>query len=299
MASHRLETTYRAGWFELGDHVARLFPRRLLRPMAAMLGRLYAWTHPSKVAVVQRNLDLLGCARRPDAARVYEEFSRVMVDYFHAGAHPLPTAVSLVDERHGFEHLQAVKAEGRGALFLTPHLSFFELGGAVMQSIGYPMVALTNAEPTPELTAWRAAYRLRWGVETVEVGGNELQFIQIAKHLQAGKFVAALFDRPHPTQSFSARLPAGTLPCSSGVLLLAILARYPVIPVTVIAKPNGRYRLEALPPIRIERRGSAAETLQYYTQVLVDALLPTISAYPEQWFQFASLEVDEKVDGKA
>jgi lauroyl/myristoyl acyltransferase len=73
--------------------------------------------------------------------------------------------------------------------------------------------------------------------------------------------------------------------------LLAILAQCPVIPVTVVAKPNRRYRLEALPSIQIERRGSSAETLQYYTQVLVDALLPIITAHPEQWFQFASLEV--------
>ena len=110
------------------------------------------------------------------------------------------------------------------------------------------------------------------------------------KHLKAGKFVAALFDRPHASQSFSAQLPGGPLPCSSGILLLALLAQCPVIPVTVVAKPNRRYRLEAFAPIVIERLSTPAETLQHYTQVLVDALLPTITAHPEQWFQFAPLE---------
>ena len=294
METHRLDATYRAGWFTFGDRVARLFPRRLLRPIAARLGTLYALTHPRKVAVLQRNLDLLGSPKRHDARRVYEEFSRVMVDYFHAGAPSLDQALALVDERHGLHHLQAVTAAGSGALFLTPHLSFFELGGAVMRSVGYPMVALTNPEPTPELTAWRAAYRLRWGVETIEVGEDEFQFLRIAKELQAGKFVAALFDRPHPTQSYAAQLPGGVLPCSSGVMMLALLAKCPVVPVTVVSKPNGRYRLEALAPIHVERRGSAAETLQYYTQVVVDALLPTLQANPEQWFQFAPLDGKEK-----
>jgi lauroyl/myristoyl acyltransferase len=186
-----------------------------------------------------------------------------MVDYFYAGAHSLEYAVALVDERKGFDYVQKAKAEGKGALFLTPHLSFFELGGVIMKDIGVPMVALTNPEPSPELTAWRANYRLRWGVETIEVGHDHLQFVKILKELSAGKFVAALFDRPHASQSFKAQVLGGLLPCSSGILLLALLGKCPVIPVTVVVKPNGKYSLEAFPPIRIEKQGTAAETLQY------------------------------------
>jgi lauroyl/myristoyl acyltransferase len=206
-------------------------------------------------------------------------------------ARAVQAAIDLVDERRGFEHLKAAHDAGCGALLLTAHLSFFELGGAVMHEFGYPMVALTNPEPSPALTAWRAAYRARWGVETVEVGPEQWQFVEIVKHLKAGKFVAALFDRPHATQSFAAELPGGRLPCSSGILLLALLAGCPVVPVSVVAKPNRRYRLEALPPITIERRGSPGEMLQHYTQVLVDALRPIITAHPRQWFQFAPLDV--------
>ncbi|SDU05031.1 KDO2-lipid IV(A) lauroyltransferase [Verrucomicrobium sp. GAS474] len=290
MSSHRMEFTYNTGWFRLANTVSRLFPRRLLRPLAALWGLLFAWSHPKKAALLQRNLDLLGATPRPNPTRTYMEFARVMVDYFYAGAHPLPQAIGLVEERLGIEHLRAVHASGRGALLLTPHFSFFELGGLIMRDLGYPMTALTLPEPSPEFTAWRAAYRRRWGVETLVVSADPFQFIEIKKQIEAGQFVAALFDRPHPTQSFAAQLPGGALPCSSGILLLALLAKCPVIPVTVVAKPNGRYRLEAHPPIIVERRGSSAETLRHYTQVLADALLPTLSRHPEQWFQFASLE---------
>jgi KDO2-lipid IV(A) lauroyltransferase len=300
MWSHRLDLTYRAGWFGLGERVARLLPRGALRAIGAAWGRLFAWTHPRNVAVVRKNHGLLGCAREPDPIAVYAEFGRVLADYFHVGARSVDAAIGLVDERLGFEHLEAARLAGRGALLLTPHLSFFELGGAVMHGFGCPMVALTNPEPSVELTEWRAAYRARWGVATVEVGTDEFQFVEIVKHLNAGKFVAALFDRPHASQSFAAQLPGGLLPCSSGILMLALLGQCPVIPVTVVAKPNRRYRLEALPPIEIERTGKSAEMLQHYTQVLVDALLPTITAHPEQWFQFAPLDVpaDSNAPGK-
>jgi lauroyl/myristoyl acyltransferase len=291
MRSHRLDLTYRAGWFGLGERVAGILPHGILRAFGATWGHIFAWTHPRNVAVVRKNLALLGRTDEPDPAAVYAEFGRVLADYFYVGARSVQTAIDLVDERIGFEHLKAAQLAGRGALLLTPHLSFFELGGAVMHEYGCPMVALTNPEPSVELTQWRAAYRARWGVETVEVGTEHWQFVEIVKHLNAGKFVAALFDRPHASQSFAARLPGGLLPCSSGILLLALLGQCPVIPVTVVAKPNRRYRLEALPPIVIERTGPSAEMLQHYTQVLVDALLPTITAHPDQWFQFAPLDV--------
>jgi KDO2-lipid IV(A) lauroyltransferase len=289
MSSHRLEATYRAGWFSVGKAAAALFPRRVLRAFAAWCGKFFAWTHPGHVDVVRRNLALLGTAGPLNPANVYAEFGRVLADYFYLGSRSLAAASALIEDRIGFEHLRAAHAAGRGALLLTPHLSFFELGGVVMREFDFPMVALTNPEPSAALGRWRADYRRRWGVETVEVGEHELQFMEIAKHLRSGKFVAALFDRPHPSQSFSARVPGGVLPCSSGILLLALVASCPVIPVTVFVKPNGKYRLEALPPITIQRCGTSAEILQRHTQVLVDALLPTIASHPRQWFQFAPL----------
>jgi lauroyl/myristoyl acyltransferase len=289
MASHRLDFAYRAGWFSLAQRLAALFPRAFLRAAGAGFGRLFAWTHPPQAAIVRDNLALLRSPRTPPPAEVYAQFGRVLADYFYLGARPIFAATDLVDERHGFEHLQAAHLAGRGALLLTAHLSFFELGGVVLQEFGYPMVALTNLEPSAALTKWRADYRRRWGVETMEIGPEQFQFVEIVKQLQAGKFVAALFDRPHASQSFSARVPGGLLPCSSGILLLALLAKCPVIPVTVQAKPNRKYRVNALPPITLTRCGTSAETLQAYTQVLVDALLPAITAHPDQWFQFAPL----------
>jgi KDO2-lipid IV(A) lauroyltransferase len=290
MASHVSGLTYRADWFGGLTCLGQFLPRFLVREISAFIGHVYAATHRSKVEVVRKNLALLGSGREPDPASVYAHFGRVMADYFYLGSRSPSAALGLIEERHGFEYLQAAQRAGRGALLLMPHLSFFELGGVVMRDIGIPMVALTNPEPSPALTEWRAAYRLRWGVETVEVGNDSFQFLEIKKLLEAGKFVGALFDRPHASQSFGAQVPGGTLPCSSGVLLLAILAKCPIIPVTVVVKPNGKYRLEALAPIQVERRGSSSETLEYYTQVLVDALWPTIAAHPEQWFQFAPLQ---------
>src|ERR1700761_7601777 len=99
MASHRLDLTYRAGWFGLGERLGRTLPRSALRALGASWGRIFAWTHPEKVAVVRKNLALLGEGHGHEAVRVYAEFGKVLADYFYA-ARSVETAVGLVDERH-------------------------------------------------------------------------------------------------------------------------------------------------------------------------------------------------------
>ncbi|MDZ4789346.1 MAG: lysophospholipid acyltransferase family protein [Blastochloris sp.] len=291
MTSHVSQRTYCASWFSFLSALARYLPRPLIHWVAVLFGYFYGFTHPEKASVIRKNFLLLATSHPPSPGKIYAEFARVLADYFYLASRPASAAISLVDERHGFANLQPPLRGEHGALLLMPHLSFFEIGGVIMQDLGHPMVALTKAEPSPELTTWRANYRLRWGIETIEVGQDQFQFLQIVKLLEAGRFVGALFDRPHPTQSYAAQVPGGTLHCSSGILLLALLSKCPIIPVTVIRKSNNLYRLDALSPIFVEKKGTTAETLQFYTQHLVDVLWPTINQYPEQWFQFASLEV--------
>ncbi len=269
----------------------RIIPRCFWDWVADGVGALYARTHPEKAALLEENMKLVGSDRAyVKASKVYGQFCRVMGDYFYLASRPIQAAIELVDERHGFEHLQSAQKEGTGALLLMPHLSFFELGGAVMKEIALPMIALTNPEPSEALTRWRAKYRARWGVETLQVGQDPFQFVEITRHLEAGKFVAAVFDRPHPTQSYAARLPGGKLYCSSGILLLAMIAGCPVIPVTVLRKQNGKYRLDAYSPMRVTRKETIPETLEYYTQKLMDVLWPAIYEHPDQWFQFSDLK---------
>jgi KDO2-lipid IV(A) lauroyltransferase len=215
-----------------------------------------------------------------------------MGDYFYLASRPVEAALGLISEQAGFAHFDAVRKMGRGALLLTPHLSFFELGGAAAQANGLPIVALTRAEASPALTTWRAAYRARWGMATLEVGAeDQFVFLDVARRLEAGEFVAALVDRPNASKTFPVRLPGGTSHFSGAILLLAMARQCPVLPVTTVRLPDDTYRVEAHEPFLIERgeRGSTSEILAKYCQRLADVFAPVLAAHPEQWFHFVPL----------
>ena len=286
---------HRRWTYELASHCARVVPRWFIQGFARTMAWLYARGRPQFNEILADNLSLV-LGRRPapaEIARTYTSFAVSLADYYHLGARAKEDAIALVAERLGFEHMKAVHEAGRGALLLTAHLGLFELGGVVMRDVGFPIVALTLPEGSSGLSEWRAAYRRRWGVETLEVGGSDqFSFLEIQRHLAAGKFVAALIDRPHGGHTSLVQLPHGPARFASSILLIALAQGCPVVPVTVTRRDDLLYRVQAFEPFYIERHGSTEETLAYYAQRLADVFVPVITRHPEQWYQFVPLSPD-------
>lgn len=281
---------YRAPMFAVGAWLARCLPLGIIRALAEFAGWLYAFTHPGRVAIVQRNLQLLDASlTQKSARRVYGEFGKTFADYFYIGTCPPEQAVRIIAQIDGAEHLQKAHELGRGALVVTAHFGLFELGGLLLAQRGFPSVVLTYPEPSRALTEWRAAFRRRWNVDTIEIGADSFAFLQIAGQLRRGQFVAALIDRPHPTDNTPVSLPNGTALFSAGILLLAAHGSVPVIPATMVRRADGAYHAQIFPPLFIEPRGSREETLRFYSQRIADMLLPILSAHPGQWYQFVPL----------
>jgi lauroyl/myristoyl acyltransferase len=276
--------------FDAGAWLARFFPLGFLRALAEGAGWLYALTHPKRVAVVRRNLDLLDALPEGKSARrVYREFGKTLADYFYIGTRPPARAVRIIAKSEGLEHFRKAHELGKGALVVTAHFGLFELGGLMVAQMGIPCAVLTYPEPSRALTEWRTRFRRGWGVDTIEIGTDNFAFLEIADHLRKGKFVATLIDRPHPSDNTPVTLPNGTANFSAGILLLAAHGGIPVIPATMSRQADGTYHSRIFPPLFIEERGSRAETLRFYSQQIADTLLPVLCAQPEQWYQFVPL----------
>ena len=287
---HHSAGLYTASIFGFAAALAAILPLKFTRLITAVGGYLYAITHPGRVRVVHRNLQLLDHnIPLRTARRVYAEFGKTLADYFYIGTRPMPKAIGIISKMIGEENLVAAHQAGKGAIIVTAHLGLFELGGLLMAQSGFPSAALTFPEPSVALTDWRAAFRKRWQVDTIEIGSDSFAFLAIANRLRSGCFVATLIDRPHPRENIPVRLPHGTANFSTGILLLAAHCGSPIIPATMVRLADGHYRAEVGPPIYIQERGTRAQTLAHYSQQLADIFLPVLCAHPEQWYQFVPL----------
>jgi len=282
---------YSAFWFSVAAALARVTPRGLAQSMADAAGRIYAFTHPQKSAVIRDNLKLLTgkTAARNAEQSVCAHFARNLADYFYLGTHSAAAGAALFVERHGYEHLKAAHDAGRGALLLTCHYGFFEGGGALMQEFGFPTVSLTAPEPSESLTRWRAGFRKRWGLSTLEVTEDPFFLLSIMQELRENRFLVALIDRPRGGSPIGVSVPGGTLKTAGHIVLAAQAARAPVIPVLINRRADGFYRVWAGEPLWIEGQASPDATAGYYAQRVMNCLLERIGQDTEQWVQFVSL----------
>jgi len=266
--------------------------RWVIRLISRVFAFFYTLFHPAAVAVVRRNLALLDPKHATwwSALRLYQHQGLNFAEYGCLASRPPEDAMKLLGRREGFEYLAAAQAKGNGCLLVTAHLGFFELGGLVMRQMGHPIVAITLPEPTPELTRWRAEFRGRWGVRTVEVGKDSFSVVEIVRELRAGSFVALLGDRPYDENHVVVDLPHGKTTFATGPVLVALMADCPIVPVACVRDHDGTYRAMAMPPIYPRRLPEGRDaTLQHYTQEIANALRPVLLQYPEQWFQFVNV----------
>jgi KDO2-lipid IV(A) lauroyltransferase len=277
--------------FAMVSRAAEALGRDGCRAIARTLAWLYTRTHPGVVETVRQNLCYVvpGRADAALAARVFENFAMGLADYFALGALPLREAVLHCPQREGLEHLQKVHREGRGAILATGHFGFFEFGAALLAELDLPFTALTLGEPSEELTAWRAAYRLRWRAETIEVGADSFSALRVIEALQAGRFCAMLVDRPFGGPCVEVPLPGGTIPFSTSPGLLAHLAGCPVLPVTITQDESGTYRLVAHAPIYPDPAASRAENTLAISREVARVLGVEFASHPEQWYHFAPI----------
>lgn len=282
---------YTPGIFGLVDRVNGALGREGTNAVAETIAHAYILTHPEIVDVTARNIALLGnnLTARKFAAEAFVNFARGLADYWTAGNLDPVDFSKLCDEREGIENLNSVLEEGHGAVLATGHFGQFELGAVLLAEHGIPVTVLTLSEPTPEMTAWRAAFRARWGAETIEIGMDAFHSIEAVRAISKGRFCAMLVDRPYRGEALPVDLPGGPIAFSTSAALLALLGNCPILPVAIHRKNDGRYRMVARRPVRIDRSIPRKDAIEKATRETAAELIPEFIRHPEHWFHFVPL----------
>ena len=289
---HHSETLYRARWFEWGAWLAPRLGWSGARRLGRWLGELYRLTHPQTADAVRSNLAAVKPAPVDEALvrQAFRNYGATLADYFLLGTRPRTEVLDMVEPPVGLEHFQEICGPGQAAVIVTAHLGLFELGSLFTADLKPPPLVLSLPEPSVALGRWRAAYRQRWGAETLEVGDDQFSFVKITRELAKGRSVALLADRPSDTNRVWVDFPHGAMPFSTGPVWLSLLSGCPILAVTTVRLPSGRYRMEAHPPLAPKwLNGSREETVEHYTRQLAAIFRKAICEYPDQWYQFVPL----------
>jgi len=273
---------YTANFFEIVSRIYRLLGRRFYVGVCQIVAWWYAVTQRGVRNVVRDNLRLLVPRRvkASEAVQTFVNYGATIADYVAIGAMPKQEALSLCVFAKGREHIEEAAASGRGVILATGHYGFFEYGALILGHMGYPVSVVTFPEPSRELTEWRAAYRARWGAETLEIGTDPFSSIPVIQALRNGRFTAMLADRPMGSRSIPISLPGGRIPFSVSPAMLAWITNCDILPVVVRRTPQEQYEIIAKPAVRPDRAKPRDEAIDLCTSQGAAALFEEITQDP-------------------
>ncbi len=215
---------------------------------------------------------------RLTARTTFQFFGKYLVDYFRF------SRLSEDDMRRlatveNVEYIEQARQDGKGVILITAHLGNWELGGAVLAGMGYPLNVVTLKQPSAKLNDFFQKHRRRRGMAVVPHGHAVKHLI---KALRRNEFIALLADRDYSRRNDFASLCGAQACLPRGAVWLAEKTGAPILPGFMFRKEDDTFLLRLYPPIRSDA-GVTQDDLQ---RKICEALEDGIGAYPHQWFMF-------------
>jgi len=182
----------------------------------------------------------------------------------------------------GFENFATAQARGKGVLFLTGHMSAWELAPFAQALFGYPLHFLVRAIDNPRVDALITRYRCLSGNSPIE---KDQSARAVLKVLTAGGTVGVLADHNtlHTEGVFVDffGIPACT---TAGLARFALHTDAAVVPGFLHWDAALRkYRLCFGPAIELVRSGDDARDIRENTQRFTRVVENYVRRYPDQW----------------
>jgi KDO2-lipid IV(A) lauroyltransferase len=262
----------------------------LPRPLARMAGvgavRLLYWFRPPLWRTARWNLKLAfpdwSAADRRRAIRGMIRQVGWMAGEFSQFPRYTRETIERVVLLDGFENFAAARERGKGVLFLTGHLSAWELAPFAQALFGHPLHFLARPIANRRVNALIDRYRCLSGNQPIDKGHSARAVLSL---LRQGGTVGVLIDHNSSREEgvfvdfFG--LPACT---TSGLARIALRTGAAVVPGFLIWDAELRkYRLRFDPAVELSRTGDDERDIRENTARFTQVVERFVRRHPGQW----------------
>ncbi|MBI4494801.1 MAG: hypothetical protein HY690_18650 [Chloroflexi bacterium] len=281
--------------FCLVAFVFRAIPPGLAYPVCDLIGDLASVVARGARRAVEANLrHVLGARQPPDRRLVRQVFrngARNYYDTFRIPALSGPALERLV-QAEGWEHLEAARAGGRGAILVGAHLSSVSLAGQIVARRGYPLVAVVEPIQPRWLFELLARLRAGHGARLLPLGLKAMA--ELVAALRRNEVVGLIADRDIGRTGLL--VPFFDAPASmpSGPAALALRTGAPILVAVALRKPDGTFWGVIEPPLALARTGDLRRDIERATCQIARRFEYYIRHDPAQWTVFQPVWPEER-----
>jgi len=185
-------------------------------------------------------------------------------------------------ELEGWEHAEAVLAEGRGAVVITGHIGNWELLAAYFALKGLRVGAIARRIYEPRLNQLIVDFRARQGVQTI-LRESPHATRDILRVLKDHGLLAIIVDQDTKAASVSVPFFGRAARTPAAAASLALRRKLPVLGVFVQRRAQGGHRITILPPFAMPQTGDLRSDIRELTAAFNQAIEAQIRRNPAEW----------------
>ncbi|HAF63155.1 MAG TPA: hypothetical protein DCK95_12650 [Anaerolineaceae bacterium] len=172
---------------------------------------------------------------------------------------------------------------GQGTLYVTPHLSNFDLAGRAITYAGYQMLLLSYPNPNK---GYQKQNELRKEYD-IEVMPMSVESLRLGKQrLQEGKAIITGLDRPLDQSKYHPNFFGYPSMVPVTYVKLAMQTKSSIVVVACIGNEDGSYTADASDLIYPEHYKDPVQEMERNTETVLKQAEIFIRAHPNQWSMF-------------
>jgi KDO2-lipid IV(A) lauroyltransferase len=267
--------------------VSEVLPRRFAYWVGRTLGARFCRRDDRGRRAVIANLRTIFRFRQQSCSRVeladmaqrtFQQFGKYLVDFFRY------TRLSEAKVRRmmtveGRGRLDEAVAAGNGVILVTAHLGNWEIGGAAVAALGYPINAVVLPQSNMKTNELFQRFRTKRGMTVMPLGHAARDTMRA---LRRGEIVAVLADRDYSRHSTPMRFFGQDAGLPNGPARLHVKTGAPILPAFLLRRPDDSFVLRFHPPIVGNTRAHVADIMGQIGRILE----VEIGESPCQWFMF-------------
>lgn len=241
-----------------------------------------SWRLEMAAANIQACLGYDPEASRRLAEESLSKFGRMIMEVLRF---PLLNSRNLKDKVRidGLEHLEKAYADGRGVIMATGHFGNWELLGAAVGLLGYPIMSIARKQNNGAMDRFINEYREMVGQKIVYNRG-ENEVLALSRMLKQKHLLGILFDQDTNDVGVKIKLFGREVITPAGPAVFSRMFRAPILPIFMHYDADGSCRAKIYPPLYAPRTQNKEQDLYEVTAQLIQILEKEIRSNPAMWF---------------
>lgn len=274
--------------YRLGRKLAICLPLRLSYRVAVALADIYYVFACRDKKEMRHNLQIVLTDSDEQSIKrhireIFRNFAKYLVDFFRFSVLS-PADILKKVSVEGKENLDAALSNGRGAILLTAHLGNWELGGAIVASLGYQFYAIALAHKDPRINEFFIGQRAKAGVNIIPVG---TQLKNCFRVLRDNNPLAILGDRDFSNHGIRTDFFGKPAFLPKGPAIFGLRTEAPIIPSFILRLKDDSFRLVFEKPIETGYLGDSEENaVKQLMRKYISVIEKYIRNFPDQWYAF-------------